>query len=89
MLSGCDADMLVTGEMSHHAALRLTMQGKCLLTVFHSNSERRFLTDRMQPELEGKLRESVGTAAEVLVSEEDEDPFEIWDVKNMPEWAYI
>lgn len=89
VLSGCDADLLVTGEMSHHAALRLTMQGKCVLTVFHSNSERQFLTDKMKPDLEKVLRRDADVATEVLVSEEDEDPFEIWDVENMPEWAYI
>ncbi len=35
-------DLFVTGEMSHHNALRVKMLGKCAVTVFHSNSERQF-----------------------------------------------
>ncbi|KAK0713067.1 GTP cyclohydrolase 1 type 2/Nif3 [Lasiosphaeria miniovina] len=81
------ADLIVTGEMTHHNALRLTMLGRCVLTVFHSNSERRFLKKRLQPQLHGILA-SEDAETEVLVSEEDEDPFEIWDVKNMPLLAY-
>jgi putative NIF3 family GTP cyclohydrolase 1 type 2 len=87
VLKDCDADVYVTGEMSHHDALRLTMLGKCVLTVFHSNSERRFLKKRLQPQLEALLRKEVADA-EVLVSEEDQDPFEIWDVQKMPPFAY-
>ena len=87
VLKDCDADLLVTGEMMHHAALRLTMLGKCVLTVFHSNSERRFLKKRLQPQLQSALRKDA-EAAQVLVSEEDEDPFEVWDVQNMPSFAY-
>jgi putative NIF3 family GTP cyclohydrolase 1 type 2 len=88
VLKDCDADLFVTGEMTHHSALRLTMLGKCVLTVFHSNSERRFLKKRLQPMLQDTLQKEIGGPAEVLVSEEDEDPFEIWDVQHMPEFAY-
>jgi putative NIF3 family GTP cyclohydrolase 1 type 2 len=87
VLKDCNADLYVTGEMTHHAALRLTMLGKSVLTVFHSNSERRFLRKVLQPRLLKLLQEG-GNPAEVLVSEEDADPFEIWDVAKMPEWAY-
>jgi putative NIF3 family GTP cyclohydrolase 1 type 2 len=83
VLKDCKADLLVTGEMSHHEALRATMTGQCVLTVFHSNSERGFLRQRLQPELERILR-TEDREAEVLVSDEDEDPFEIWDGENMP-----
>ncbi|KAK5661708.1 hypothetical protein OQA88_9808 [Cercophora sp. LCS_1] len=86
-LKDCDADLFITGEMSHHEALRLTMLGKAVLTVFHSNSERRFLRDVLQPQLERALRKAGDDGAEVLVSDEDEDPFEIWDVKDMPRFA--
>ncbi|KAK4143052.1 GTP cyclohydrolase 1 type 2/Nif3 [Dichotomopilus funicola] len=71
------ADLIITGEMSHHAALRLTMLGKYVLTVFHSNSERGFLREVLQPQLLGVL-EKEEKGVEVVVSEEDEDPFEIW-----------
>lgn len=82
VLKDAEADLLVTGEMSHHNALRLTMLGRCVLTVFHSNSERGFLRQVLQPRLEAALRKE-DRAAEVLVSEEDADPFEIWDVKEI------
>ncbi|KAK3384968.1 GTP cyclohydrolase 1 type 2/Nif3 [Podospora didyma] len=87
VLKDCAADLIVTGEITHHSALRLTMLGRCVLTVFHSNSERRFLKTRLQPQLLAILRKE-DAEAQVLVSEEDEDPFEIWDVKNMPPSAY-
>ncbi|KAK4166540.1 putative NGG1-interacting factor 3 [Cladorrhinum sp. PSN259] len=82
VLAGVDADLIVTGEMSHHAALRLTMLGKTVLMVFHSNSERQFLKEVLKPQLEEKLKGEEGL--EVLVSEVDADPFEIWDVENLP-----
>lgn len=73
-----EADLIVTGEMSHHVALRLTMLGKTVLTVFHSNSERGFLREVLQPQLLEVLgKEDKGV--EVVVSEEDGDPFEIWE----------
>ncbi|KAL2135147.1 hypothetical protein VTI74DRAFT_9578 [Chaetomium olivicolor] len=80
VLKDTDADLYITGEMSHHVALRLKMMGKCVLTVFHSNSERGFLRQVLQPQLQERLRKEE-TAAEVLVSEEDEDPFEIWEAE--------
>ncbi|KAK0625296.1 GTP cyclohydrolase 1 type 2/Nif3 [Bombardia bombarda] len=88
VLKNCKADLFVTGEMTHHSALKLTMEGKYVITVFHSNSERRFLKKRLQPLLQTTLRKE-DPVAEVLVSEEDEDPFEIWDVKNLPPAALL
>lgn len=82
VLKNSPADLLVTGEMTHHNALKATMEGKCVITVFHSNSERKFLRDRLQPQLQELLRRDI-QATEVLVSEEDEDPFEIWDVRDL------
>jgi putative NIF3 family GTP cyclohydrolase 1 type 2 len=82
VLKNADADLIVTGEMTHHNALRLKMLGKCVLTVFHSNSERGFLRKVLQPQLQGVLAKE-DEAAEVIVSEEDEDPFEIWEAKEV------
>lgn len=82
VLKGCGAEVLVTGEMSHHDALRATMEGKVVLAVFHSNSERAYLRQRMQPKLEAELKKN-GVQAQVLVSEEDADPYEIWDVNSI------
>lgn len=83
VLKDCPVDILVTGETSHHNALRATMEGKIIITVFHSNSERAYLTQRMQPALEEKLKK-VEPTAQVLVSSEDADPFEIWGVEDLP-----
>ncbi|KAK3305772.1 GTP cyclohydrolase 1 type 2/Nif3 [Chaetomium strumarium] len=77
VLKDTNADVIVTGEMTHHNALRLTMLGKYVITVFHSNSERGFLEEVLQPQLERILKKQ-DPAAEVLVSGEDRDPFEIF-----------
>lgn len=82
VLKSCPVDVLVTGEMTHHNALRAVMENKVVITVFHSNSERAYLRQRMQPALEAELRKSDGQA-QVLVSSEDADPFEIWDVEAL------
>lgn len=82
VLKGCSAEVLVTGEMSHHDALRATMEGKVVLTVFHSNSERAYLTQRMAPALTAQFKEH-GVTAKVLVSEMDADPYDIWDATNL------
>ncbi|KAL2023737.1 hypothetical protein VTK56DRAFT_1451 [Thermocarpiscus australiensis] len=87
VLKDTTADLIVTGEMSHHNALRLTMLGKCVITVFHSNSERGFLPTVLQPQLKAAL-EKLSEPASVLVSEEDRDPFEVWDVTDVPESAH-
>ncbi|KAI5284453.1 hypothetical protein KEM54_001323, partial [Ascosphaera aggregata] len=52
------ADLLVTGEMSHHDALAAIEQGSCVMTVFHSNSERGYI----QGELRRRLTEELATA---------------------------
>lgn len=82
VLKSCGADLIVTGEMTHHNALKAVMQGQCVITAFHSNSERKFLQDKLQPQLRTLLREEV-PGAEVLISEADEDPFEIWDMNSI------
>lgn len=57
VLKDCDADLLFTGELSHHEALRLTEQGKCVVTLFHSNSERGFLSSVLKDKLTKVLKE--------------------------------
>ncbi|RMZ88359.1 hypothetical protein DV736_g4412, partial [Chaetothyriales sp. CBS 134916] len=49
-------DLIVTGEMSHHDALAVTERGGSIVTLFHSNSERGYLSSVMKPKLEDKLR---------------------------------
>lgn len=84
MLNGLDVDLLFTGELSHHEALAAIEKGKCVITAFHSNTERQFLRDRMRKVLTEQINEEMasadglkGTAFEVAVSETDRDPYEI------------
>ncbi|ODA76022.1 hypothetical protein RJ55_08304 [Drechmeria coniospora] len=82
VLKGADVDLLVTGETSHHSALRAIQQGRTLVQVFHSNSERGFLNEVLRPTLEAELR-MVEPEAEVVLSEYDQDPFKILDVTEL------
>ncbi|KAH7325023.1 NGG1 interacting factor Nif3 [Stachybotrys elegans] len=82
VLKNADVDLLVMGETSHHSALRAIQQGKTLVQVFHSNSERAYLGEVMRPSLEDLLRKTV-PEAEVVLSEYDKDPFTILDVNEI------
>ena len=84
VLKNADVDLLVTGETSHHSALRAIQQGKTLVQVFHSNSERGYLREVLKPRLEEVLRSNV-PEAEVVLSEYDKDPFTILDVLSLEE----
>lgn len=90
MLAGLDVDLLFTGELSHHEALALTEQGKCVVTTFHSNSEREFFRRMMQPKMvvevkkeimamagRGEWNEPVENGFDISVSRMDRDPFDI------------
>lgn len=80
LLNGLDVDLLFTGELSHHEALAAIEQGKCVITTFHSNSERGFLRERMARQLQAayaKENQTNDIEFEVDVSEADRDPFEI------------
>lgn len=82
VLKNADVDLIVTGETSHHSALRAIQQGRTLVQVFHSNSERGYLHDVLKPKLEELLRKDV-PEAEVITSEYDKDPFTILDVHSL------
>ncbi|KAK2590826.1 hypothetical protein QQS21_011490 [Conoideocrella luteorostrata] len=82
VLKNADVDLLVTGETSHHSALRVIQQGKWLVQVFHSNSERGYLKNILQPKLEMLLK-AVVPEAEVLLSTYDKDPFQIYSVDDL------
>lgn len=82
--NGAGADLLVTGEMSHHDALRHTQLDRTVATVFHSNSERGFLDGVLRKKLEARLRVPPFNQARVLVSKEDRDPFEIVSINEKP-----
>lgn len=63
MLNGQDVDLLFTGELSHHEALGAIEQGKVVVTAFHSNSERRFLSQVMKRDLEAHIAEALKARA--------------------------
>lgn len=92
MLGGLDVDLLFTGELSHHEALAAVEQGRCVITAFHSNTERGFLKARMAERLSDAIKVEVLDMAnlpkweytdgtdefEVVVSEVDRDPYEVF-----------
>lgn len=84
LLNGLDVDLLFTGELSHHEALAATENGKCIITTFHSNSERGFLQHRLAIELLGALKRQ--NEAVVYVSEVDRDPYEIAGISDASLW---
>ena len=57
VLNGIDADLLFTGELSHHEALSATEKGRCVVTLFHSNSERGYLHSVLRDKLSKALKE--------------------------------
>jgi putative NIF3 family GTP cyclohydrolase 1 type 2 len=81
MLNGQDVDLIFTGELSHHEALAAIEQGRCVITAFHSNTERAFLKDRMRP----TLMQAIDGKVDIAISEVDRDPYEII-AKDAADW---
>jgi len=52
-----DIDLLFTGELTHHEALAAIERDQCVVTLFHSNTERGFLHTVMKTQLQGKVKE--------------------------------
>ncbi len=93
MLGNLDVDLLFTGELSHHEALAAVENEKCVITTFHSNTERKFLKYVMKKQLEAEVakvkemmaedemrddvRRELEGNFEVVVSEVDRDPYVI------------
>ncbi|KAL2072468.1 hypothetical protein VTL71DRAFT_11811 [Oculimacula yallundae] len=79
MLNGLDVDLLFTGELSHHEALAAIEAGRCVVTAFHSNSERAFLEQRMMPALKEMVGKELGGDHDfsVDVSKHDRDPYQV------------
>jgi dinuclear metal center YbgI/SA1388 family protein len=57
MLAPLDVDLLFTGEMDHHTALAAIEQGRVVISLFHTNSERGFLADVLRGQLEEAVQE--------------------------------
>ncbi|KAL1962959.1 hypothetical protein VTN77DRAFT_8805 [Rasamsonia byssochlamydoides] len=78
-------DLLLTGELSHHDALAAIERGSAVIALFHSNTERGYLHDVLQPQLTDALRAELRAQAEtadaeafsVDVSQRDRDPYGI------------
>ena len=73
VLQGVDADLLLTGEMSHHQVLDATSRGSTVILCEHSNTERGYL----QGIYKNKLLKAFKGLVEVTVSSIDRDPLEI------------
>ena len=56
---GEEVDLLFTGELSHHEALAAIEKGKCVICLFHSNTERGFLHSILKGQLEKAIKEEV------------------------------
>ena len=80
VLKDVDADLLFTGELSHHDALAATEKGKCVVTLFHSNTERGFLSSVLKEKLTTVLRGEWKKIREEVRGEVDSD----WDLAE--EW---
>lgn len=74
---GEEVDMLFTGELSHHEALAQIERGRCVICLFHSNTERGFLHSVMKGQLEGKVKEEVSSTWPRKLSAADF--FEQWE----------
>ncbi|KCV72482.1 hypothetical protein H696_00077 [Fonticula alba] len=72
--AGPGVDGWLTGEMGHHEALSAAARGVSVLLCEHSNSERGYLTDVMQPLLKEKLQSD---QVSVVVSQVDRDPIQL------------
>lgn len=80
VLKDVDADLLFTGELSHHDALAATEKGKCVVTLFHSNTERGFLSSVLKDKLTSVLKEEWKRIREEVKGELNSN----WDLSE--EW---
>lgn len=71
VLRDVEADLLFTGELSHHDALAATEQGRCVVTLFHSNTERGFLHSVLKEKLSTILRREWDNVREEVAEGED------------------
>ncbi|XP_061666918.1 NIF3-like protein 1 isoform X2 [Syngnathoides biaculeatus] len=72
VLNGVQADLYVTGEMSHHEVLDAVAKGTSVILSDHSNSERGYLSV-----FRDKLTEKLPADVVVMVSKADRDPLEV------------
>ncbi|VDN25724.1 unnamed protein product [Dibothriocephalus latus] len=61
------ADLLFTGEASHHEQLEVVSRGVTIITAGHSVSERGYLSQRLKPWLERLVSELSPDASGVTI----------------------
>lgn len=69
LLNGVDADLYITGEMSHHEVLAVISEGRNVLLSEHTHTERGFLKSVVKMLQEQSMRD-----IEFLISEADCNP---------------
>lgn len=67
-------DLVITGELSHHEVLALNDQGTAVILAEHTNTERGFLSQVLEP----FLKEALQGQQQLLVSSVDADPLFVW-----------
>ncbi|XP_051479628.1 NIF3-like protein 1 isoform X1 [Apus apus] len=72
VLKGMEADLYLTGEMSHHDILDAVANGISVILCEHSNTERGFLS-----ELRDMLAIQLQNRINIIVSEKDRDPLQV------------
>jgi len=72
VLVNVKADLIVTGEMSHHEVLDFVHRGISVILADHSNTERGFLA-----KVKEKLGEMLGSEVKIIISKLDKDPLQI------------
>ncbi|KAF4799630.1 NIF3-like protein 1 [Turdus rufiventris] len=72
VLKGTEADLYLTGEMSHHDVLDAVANGISVILCEHSNTERGFLS-----ELRDALAIHLQNKINIIVSEKDRDPLQV------------
>ncbi|OCF30345.1 YbgI/family dinuclear metal center protein [Kwoniella heveanensis BCC8398] len=86
LFKGVQADLFLTGEMSHHEVLATIASGSSVILTNHTNTERPYLSQVLQPWLEKELNseiemdfhnDSPNGKWEVLVSRADQDPLRV------------
>lgn len=74
VLAKVHADVLITGEMSHHEVLDAVHRGSTVILCEHSNTERGFFRSILQNTFEQHFQK---TGVKFLLSEFDSDPINI------------
>ncbi|KAI9230830.1 MAG: GTP cyclohydrolase 1 type 2/Nif3 [Piptocephalis tieghemiana] len=77
MLGGVKADVYLTGEMSHHEVLAALHSDTSVILCEHSNSERGYLSQVLQPYLQKAFDEEGQELVDVVVSKVDRDPLRV------------